>query len=254
MANFCLWNLVPSIGKYKFVVLGVLLGIAAFISFRSCTLFNAQTVPQYMIGQDTRWNGLHVMGKERNISAMNNELLSVIARKGQFRVHMSVSADPIQELESGKLQGALTAMQPSYLNEKHMLFSKPYFRTGLVLILPMKESIDGWNEKRMKIIGVKERSSMLTTLAQDPTVHLKIYNDILTALVDLTDQRIDGAIFPAIPAYTYTRAFYKNDLKIVPLPLTDEESIRLVALNDAAGKELIEKFNDGLVELKETGE
>ena len=53
--------------------------------------------------------------------------------------------------------------------------------------------------------------------------------------------------------YTYVHTFYKNELKIATLPLTDK-GIRLAAQRNEAGKELVERFNQGIAVLKANGE
>ena len=102
------------------------------------------------------------------------------------------------------------------------------------------------------MIGIPDNSPLLSSLQQDPSIQVKIYESILPALEDLRDQRIDGAIFPAISAYTYTQTFYKHEFKIATLPLIDE-GIRLATLRNQTGKSLIEKFNKSLETLKKDG-
>lgn len=238
--------------RYGYVLIGIVLGLSIFVLFRSCSL-DMLSEKRYVIEQENNWQKLHAMGKERNISAFNADLLAAIARESGFRVQVTVSTDPLQELKLKKTQGVLSTMQPNYLNKDTLLFSEPYFRSGPVLITSIADPMEGWNEKRRRIIGISQNSPSLLSLEEDPSIQLKTYQDILPALVDLREGKIDGAIFSAMPAYTYTQTFYKNELKIVTLPLTDEESIRLVALNDASGAELIEQFNAGLHALKEDG-
>jgi polar amino acid transport system substrate-binding protein len=243
---------IPLDSKYRYIAIGVILGLFLLYLFRSCSS-DILMENRYIIGQDTNWNSLQLMGKERNLYAFNNELLTTIAKQEHFRVLLTAVSNPLEELEKGELQGVLTNLQTSYLNENLFVFSDPYLLTGPVLITPSTLPVNGWNENRKKIVGVLKRSPMLLTLEQDSSIQIKIYDDILPALTDLRERRIDGAIFPAIPAYTYIQAFYKNELKITTLPLTDE-GFRLVALKNEAGKSLIDKFNAGLREIKQKGD
>ena len=236
--------------KIPYLVLGIILGLSFLFFIRSCS-FNNHPDMTFHIGQDSRWATLNLMGKERNLTAFNNELLSSIAKLENFniRIEITSAADLISDLEEGTLQGALTSVQPSYLNEENLIFSNPYFHIGPVLIIPSTAPIEGWNDKRKKIIGIPLYSPILTSLEEDSTIQTKIYDDILHALSDLSDHKIDGAIFPAIPAKTYVRTFYRHELKIATLPLTDE-AIRLTALKNEKGIMLIELFNKGLAALK----
>lgn len=240
--------------KTRSIIIGCLLGLFFFYLVRSCTSDHFMETT-YHIGQDSRWVNLHLMGKERNLAAFNNQLIGTIAKqeKFHFSITLAPTAELINDLENGKLQGIVTALQSSYLNEQRLIFSDPYFLTGPVLIIPSTAPLEGWNEKGKKIIALPSHSPVLASLEQDPTIQTKIYDDILHALSDLSEHHIDGAIFPAIQSYTYVTTFYKNELKIATLPLTDE-GIRLAAQKNEAGKELVERFNQGIAVLKANGE
>lgn len=251
--------------KNRYIALGCILGLALFFLFRGCSL--SETLEkEYTIGQDSRWRGTNLMGNERNLSAFNNDLLAAIAKQGKFRIRFIVTptTELLPNLEQGKLQAILTTLQPSYLHENRLIFSDPYFLTGPVLIIPATAPIEGWNEKAKKIVGILPNSPVFLNLEQDPSIQLKLflekdpsiqiqlYDDTLKALSDLSARRIDGALIPAIPAYTYVRTFYKNELKVVTLPLS-EEGVRLVALKNEEGELLIKHFNEGLAALKQNG-
>lgn len=238
--------------KYRYIVIGILLGLCLFYLFRSCSV---ETVPEsdYHIGQENRLQGLFLMGKERNLFAFNKDLLTAIAKQEHFHIHfLSNPPNPMEDLEEGKLQGILTTLQPNSLNERDFLFSHPYFSAGFVLIVPTTSPDGGWNEKRKKIVGISPQSPLLFNFEHDPSIQIKFYDDILPALADLRERRIDGAVFPLIPAYTYVSAFYKDELKIATQPLTDE-GLRLITLKNPAGETLIKKFNEGLEKVKQDG-
>ena len=238
--------------RNRYLTIGSIIGICLLLVLKGCNWENVFE-KEYYIGQDSRWHNLNLMGKERNFSAFNNDLLAAIARKEKFgiRIVVTPSSELIPNLEKEKLQGALISLQPSYLHE-NLIFSEPYYLTGPVLIIPSTAPIEGWNEKRRKIVGVPAASHTLLSLEQDPTIQIKFYEDIFKALSDLSERKIDGAIFPAIPAYTYVSTFYKNELKIATLPLNDE-GVRLAALKSKEGEELIKRFNAGLASLKQSG-
>lgn len=233
-----------------YIILGVLLGLTIFFIFRSCSLERVFE-ETYTIGENTGWKNLHLNGKVRNLVAFNNELMTTLSEEEDFEIHLIPSSNLLEELRLGKIQGMLTSLPPNSLNGK-LAFSDPYFLTGPILITasqprPQKEKNGGKN-----VIGVPEGSPLLSDLEQDPSVEIRIYDDILEALADLREKRIDGAIFPALIAYTYTEAFYNQELKVATSPLTDE-GIRIATLNDEKGQAFIKQFNEGLKKLKENG-
>lgn len=232
------------------MIIKILIGFTLFYLLAACST-NHSLPNRYIIGEDRRWKDLHLNGKERNFSAFSNELLKSIAKQENFELGFTDTLDPMKELQEGKLQGVLTHLKANYSNEK-LLFSDPYFLIGPVLITSKNSNTKYSKNEETKIIGVPPNTPLLSNLQQDPTIQIKFYDDILTALADLRNGQIDGAIFPVIPSYIYTETFYKQELKIATPPLTDD-GVRLVAFKNDAGKVLIEKFNQGLKTLKEEG-
>lgn len=239
--------------KKRFILIALILGLSLLYLFKSCGI-KAPLGKEYSIGQESRWEHFGLLGKERNLAAFNYDLLLAIAKEEKIAIRMVnvPIAELISNLQQGKLQGALTTLQPPFLHENQFIFSNPYFLTGPVLIIPLTTPMQGWNENRKKIVGIQANSHPLLNLDQDPSMQLKLYSDIWSAFTDLNDRRIDGVIWAAIPAYTYVSTFYRGKLKIATLPLSDE-GIRLVALKNPEGEELIQHFNAGLSKLKKEG-
>lgn len=240
--------------KIPFILFGIVLGLAVFFLVRSCssTIMNQKV---YHIGQDSKWENLNLMGKERNFAAFNNQLLKAIAKEEDVQISILLlpSFELISDLEQGKLEGILTSLEPSYLNDKSLVFSNPFFLTGPVLVIRAPEYNRGEEEKPRKIIAIPYNSPLLSSLEEDPKIHTKFYTNVLSAFSDLEEGRIDGAIFPAIISHAYVNAFYKDILKVATLPLTDE-GIRLVAKRNEEGLDLIDRFDHGLAVIKQNGE
>src|SRR5690606_15939904 len=115
--------------KKRYIILGVLLGLLLFYFLRSCSLDRSEEY--YRIGQDTRWRELHLKGKERNLVAFNNELLTSIAKEENLLIRLIPTSNPMAELEERKVEGILTSIQPSYLYE-NLIFSDSFFLLGPV--------------------------------------------------------------------------------------------------------------------------
>ena len=242
--------------KAPYLFLGILIGLILLFMVRSCVPDFSQEI-SYKIGQDTRWQDILLLGKQRNLVAFNQDLLTVIGKRQnlKIKIYPIYQKDLIKDLEQQQVDGILTTLFPSPNYESRFLFSEPYFLTGPVLIIPESISLDEWNKIPKKIIGtylkVNELKSLSSLIGSD--AQFKFYTDILAAFKDLAGQKIDGAIFPAIPSYTYVKTFYTNELKIASNPL-NLEGIRLVVEKNEKGEMLISDFNEGLKDLKESGD
>lgn len=209
----------------------------------------------YKVAYDSSWGNTNLMGKERNISAFSQVLLDTIAKNEKKRVELiqvTSDNDMIRGLYDHEYDGLLTTLQPSPINQMSLIFSDLYFKLGSVLIVREGSPVKGWNEFTRKIVAVQANSPNILDLEKDPTIQIKLYDNILNALADLDNGSIDGVLFPALPAYVYAHTFYAGKLKIVTEPLTDE-GLRLVTLNTPQGKEFVDFFNGGLKNLKEDG-
>ena len=131
----------PSMGKRlfhskaaRYSIFGLILIAVLLFLFRSCAS-NMMGEKSYIIGQDPRWLNLNFMGKERNLTAFNNELLREIGQKEGFHVRLmtTLASDYRKDLESGKVQGFLTSQPPMHENE--LVFSNPILLLGPVLIM-----------------------------------------------------------------------------------------------------------------------
>lgn len=206
----------------------------------------------YRIGIDSRWLHTGLQGKERNFSAFSGDVFARIGQLQDLQFHLV--NDTIENLErdlqAKKIDGLLTKQRPNPISLNSFVFSDLFYATGPVLIIPLKSNFIEWNQNPHKIIGTEAKSNLIGEIEKDPSTHIRRYDDILEALADLKEGRIDGAIFPTIPAHVYVSTFYSTELKIASLPLTTD-GIRLMALKNSDGLFLIEEFNQGLKKLKE---
>lgn len=222
--------------------------------FRWCGR-GGEELPLYHITQESAWSGVSLMGKERSVSAFSGDLLKALAeeQKVRFRVNTVPSRrELLSLLEEQEVDGVLTALEPSFANQQKYLFSDPYLRLGDVLILRSSLPLRGFNEQATKLIGVHVSDLPILGLESQGNFEFRVYDNILKALADLEQSKIDGAIFAAMPAYLYTRGFYDRQLKIATTPLT-QEGLRLVTLKGHRGEKLIQLFNDGLKSMQASG-
>lgn len=237
--------------KPLYIILGAI--VILFLLLRGCGS-QPETANVYHLGRDRTWNSLDLMGKEKNLSAFSDDLIAAIASKAGFKFTLTATTagDLIAQLENEDLDGILTNMQPEPQTEKIYVYSQPYFLTGPVLVTRIGTKVQTWEELKYKIIGVLNQSPLILEISKDSLIQLKLYDNVLRALSDLDEKKIDGVILGVIPANIYVHTFYAKTLTIATAPLTNE-GLRMVTSRNSKGEELVSKFNKGLDELKADG-
>lgn len=235
-------------------IMGSILALILLIGLLRSCFSEGLDIRIFHIGRDIQWYPANLMRKEKSVTAFTDDLIVSIAQKENFRVQL-LFANPtelLNRLNNGEFQGILSPLPPTVMNQGRYVFSEPYFFLGPVLIVPIKTKVDGWEQVNNKILGIETGSPAVFDLQRNSSIQLKPYENILKALSDLEDGKIDGVVFPALPAYIYTKTFYDGRLKVATPPLT-QEGLRLIALKNLRGEKLIKLFNEGLVKLKEDG-
>lgn len=248
MASFDLKNFFATYWTY---LAGVLFAILVlFFILRGCSPSITPRIT-YHLGRETKWPSIDLMGKEKNLSAFVDNLVAEIAEKENFGFTLTTGSqnDLFSFLDYQELDGIIVNYQQEPADQKYYSFSNPFFLFGPVLVTPKNSEAGTWGEFKYKIVGIMSQSPLVLQISKDTSIQLKLYDNLLKMLSDLDEHKIDGALLSVIPAYYNIRTFYPNRLKIASEPLT-HEGLRLVALKNAKGDELIAKFNAGLEELK----
>lgn len=232
--------------KQFFYLIGSIFIILLLVFLKGCSYYSKP--PLYRIGRNINWPGLNLNGRERNMTAFSDELLLLIAKNEQIDIEVFSGSGPdlLNKLNNNTLDGFLSQQVKD--SQTRYIFSNLYFSLGPVLIVPVRPVVD----RKYKIIGTNPQSANAIDLKDNPTIQIQMYDNILKALGDLNDNQIDGALFPALEAFTYVKTFYPKTLRIGTPPLT-REGIRLIALKTPKGEDLVQRFNQGLANLKEDG-
>lgn len=206
------------------------------------------------IGIDPTWFPLDVINKEPYILAFSTELLQKIAQLKRIQLErVTVSWDNLLEgLNKKQYQGILSSLEPHVFNLEKYQFSENFLNTGPVLVMrenAVKSETDTFNEKEIAAFSQNDEQLLMQKY---PDAFIRMYDSLQTALVDLTIGNLDAVLVDYLQAFSYVNDIYQNQLKIVSPPL-NKEGLKLVTLAKEQQK-LIQLFNEGLNELKKTGE
>lgn len=243
--------------KMRWFKRGLKLLILICVIFGAYKLFRYINPPApevYRIGIDSSWYPLALYGKEHNMTAFTIDILYSIARDQSIRVEV-VRTGPrrlIELLDDELVDGILTSLLPEGgLTDKYY-FSDAYYRFGAVLVVRKEDKIHSLEDLVKKRIAIKRSSPVLYHIHKDNQFTVVPYDNYLMMLQALSDKKVEGIVMDQLLFYLYFGGLYRDQFKIVTKPMTNE-GLRLMTLKENYTEELVEKFNTGLTNIKESG-
>lgn len=226
---------------------------------RACSHQELLRKRTYIIGRDSTWYPMQLMGKDRNLQAFSNDLMTAIAQETKLRFQW-VETGPgslLEGLNDGYFDAVISSLRPNFIHRDKYVFSDIIFELGPVLVVRQDSPVTSLKDMQGKTVGIRSGSYLIFNNVKESGAHaynilITTYDNVNKALESLDRNQIDGIIVEAVPAYAYIEGFYAGRLKIVTAPLTDE-GLRLVGLRDPASDELISDFDDALRKLIDDG-
>jgi polar amino acid transport system substrate-binding protein len=208
----------------------------------------------HTVALDNEWTTLQVPGRQSNLTGFATELLQRIGQLENINlVKVTVSWDNLLPgLLNKKYEAILSSMGPYIFNQQQFDFSELFLKTGPVLVVLSSSPITSLKALGGKEVAVMPDSTGALILEKYPGVLIRHYASAPQAFNDVIKGVIDGAIVDILTATAYCQDIYHGELAIVTPPLNDT-GLRLVTLYHVK-PDLIEKFNEGLDQLKSSGE
>jgi len=239
-----------------FLIIAALLGM---FFFRGCDKEGAPRKHFYTIGRDNTWYPFHLRGKDRNLIAFTDELMTAIAAEARINWNW-VETSPsnlLEGLNNENYDAAISTLQPNFFNRNQYVFSDLFFELGLVLVVRQNSMVTSLKDLQGKSLGISTSSFPIINAIREGgaysyNIHLVVYDNVIQGLDMLENGSIDGIITHTSSAYSLIKTFNKDSLKVATAPFTDE-GLRLITLKDGGSEALIEDFNQALKKLKDNG-
>lgn len=212
-----------------------------------------RTTP-YVIAYPSNWNHIQLYGTEQRLIGFSSDLLYEIARTVNVPIRL-VMADQDSFpslLDSGQVDGILTALPVNVETDQFYEFSVPYFVNGTVIVVAANSTIVRSDELKGAIIGYNYNSGVESTLGIRNLGPLQSYESIAQGLDAVISGNIDGMILNYINASRLKRSFYRSKIRILSPPLSTE-NVRL-AVRRGKNHALITLFNQGVVKYVKSGQ
>ncbi len=213
-------------------------------------------VKKYVIGSDTAFAPFEFK-KDGKYEGIDIDIVNEIAKLEGFEVewrHMDFSAI-IGAVQSGQLDGAIAGMTMNDERRKTVDFSEAYYDTGIVGIVKADNdtinSPDDFKDKRLAVKKGTTGAEYAQSVKDKYNVKITIFEDTSTMIQAVINGQADVAFddYPVI-AYAITQQ-NPTQLRIATERLNTAQFG--FAVKKGANAELLQKFNDGLKKLKDSG-
>lgn len=217
---------------------------------------HAAKTDTYEIATDTTFAPFEFESKKGEYIGIDMDLLKAIAKDQNFKYKIKPLGfnAAVQALEANQVDAVIAGMSITPDREKKFDFSKPYFESGVVMAVDKDEKIvKSYKDLKGKKVAVKTGTEgyAFADKIKDKYGFKIVTFDESSPMYDDVKTGNSAAAFDDFPVLAYG-VQQGNGLKIV----TDKEKGGEYgfAVNKGKNKELLDKFNTGLANLKANGE
>lgn len=209
----------------------------------------------YKVGVDTTYPPFE-FEENGEYKGIDIELINAIAEAQGFEIELSPMdfGGIIPAMQAGELDVAIAGMSITDERKKVVNFSKPYFDAGLTLVVQEEnEDIQTIEDLKGKTVAVKKGTTGATFAQENADkVGFKVvqFNDSPAMFLEVSNGNAD-VLIEDYPVIAYAIAQKDLGLKIVGDRLNGDQYG--IAVLKGENKDLLEKINKGLEELKENG-
>lgn len=182
------------------------------------------------------------------------DLVNAIAQKIGYKVEVqSMNFDGlIPALESGNIDLAISAMSITPERSQKILFSSPYYKSGLSVVVRKDETgIKGFDDLKGKKIAVQIGTTGAEEAKKVPNATVREFNTAPEAFMELKAKGVDAVVNDMPVNEYYINQAGGKDAKTVGSILHAEDYGIATAKKNT---DLMNKVNQALAELKQSGE
>ncbi|WP_348621569.1 amino acid ABC transporter substrate-binding protein/permease [Paenibacillus polymyxa] len=240
----------------KLIALMVCLFFVVALSGNFGVVAHAENKTKYDIGTDTTFAPFEFEDVDGKFVGIDMDLLAAIAKDQNFEYTIKPLGfnAAVQALETNQVDGVIAGMSITDERKRKFDFSEPYFDSGVVMAVRKdNDTVKRYEDLKGQRVAVKTGTEGYTFAES-----IKAKYGFTTVPFDDSSQMYDEvktgnsvACFDDYPVLAYG-VNQNNGLKLV----TDKEKGASYgfAVNQGKNQELLEKFNTGLVNLRNSGE
>lgn len=210
---------------------------------------------KYVISSDSSFAPFVFQNDKSKFTGIDMELIQAIAKDQGFTIEIDNPGfdAAVSDVQSGHAQGMIAGMTVTDARKATFDFSDPYYTTNSILAVQESSKISSYEDLKGKTVGVKNGTASQTFLEENKSKYgykIKTFSDGASMYDSLNSGSV-AAIMDDEPVIKYA---IKQGRKFkTPIEGTPSGQIAFAVQKDS-NPELIEMFNNGLANLKESGE
>ena len=242
--------------KNKILNIVKLLFILASIFIGSTQGVHAQDEKTYIIGTDTTYAPFEFVDESGEMVGIDMDILAAIAEDQGFNYEIRALGfnAALQALESNQVDGVIAGMGITDERREIFDFSEPYFSSGSQFAVAADSDIESFEDLEGLKVAVKTGTTgydVAESLSGEYGFSLNTFDDSVNMYEDLTVGN-SQAVIEDFPVMLFASSTGQVDLKLI-----GEQQVVSdfgFAVNKDENRELLMLFNDGLANIRATGE
>ncbi len=212
------------------------------------------TKDKYTIASDSSFAPFVFQDDSNQYTGIDMELIKAIAKDQGFTVEITNPGfdAAINSVQTGQADGIIAGMSVTDARKKTFDYSDPYYTANSILAVKDSSNIKSYEELKGKTVGVKTGTASQTFLEENKSKYgysIKTFSDAASMYDSLNTGSV-AAVMDDEPVVKYA---IKQGKKLkTPIEGTPSGQIAF-AVKKGSNPELIEMFNNGLANLKESG-
>ena len=210
---------------------------------------------KYIIASDSSFAPFVFQNDNNQYTGIDMELIKAIAKDQGFNIEITNPGfdAAINAVQSGRADGIIAGMSVTDARKATFDFSDPYYTANTILAVKESSPISSYEDLKGKTVGVKNGTASQTFLTENQSKYgykIKTFSDASPMYDSLNTGSID-AVMDDEPVVKYSISQgqkLKTPIEGTPIGET------AFAVKKGTNPELIEMFNNGLANLKASGE
>ena len=210
---------------------------------------------KYSISSDSSFAPFVFQNGKNKYTGIDMDLIKAIAKDQGFTIEIDNPGfdAAVSDVQSGHAQGMIAGMTVTDARKSTFDFSEPYYTANSILAVQEDSKIDSYDDLKGKTVGVKNGTSSQNFLEENQKKYgykIKTFSDGASMYDSLNSGSV-AAIMDDEPVIKYA---IKQGRKF-KTPIKGTPSGQLAfAVKKGENPELIEMFNNGLANLKKSGQ